>query len=220
MRIGLLFDTAYLALATNLLFTAACSPLVVVLLTTDPGRSWPLLALLAPLAGPALCGAFAVLSAYSNNGDNAVAGTFLRAWRASARRSLTLTAGASALLVVLAVDCRAAWGRPIGALVIPLLVVAMTLVVATTLLALVVLSERPGVRVRDAGRVSVYLAVRHWYLTAPSLAVLAVFEALLATRPAIALGLAAAPLLYVVWAGSRFSLNPVLSPTSLTRGHS
>ena len=58
MRIGLLFDTAYLALATNLLVTAACAPLVVLLLTTDPGRSWPLLALLAPLAGPALCGAF------------------------------------------------------------------------------------------------------------------------------------------------------------------
>jgi len=211
MRIGLLFDTAYLALATNLLVTAACAPLVVLLLTTDPGRSWPLLALLAPLAGPALCGAFAVLSAYSISRDIAVARTFLRVWRASARRSLALTAGASALLVVLAVDCRAAWSHPIGALVIPLLVVAMTLVVATTMLALVVLSERPGARVRDAGRVSLYLAVRHWYLTLPSLAVLAVFEALLATRPAIALGLAAAPLLYVVWANSRFTLRSALA---------
>ena len=220
MRIGLLFDTAYLALATNLLLTAACSPLVLVLLTTDPGRSWPLLALLAPLAGPALCGAFAVLSAYTIDRETAVARTFVRVWRASARPASTLTAGASALLVVLGVDCRAAWGRPVGALVIPLLVVAMTLVVAATMLALVVLSERPGARVRDAGRVSVYLAVRHWYLTLPSLAVLAVFEALLATRPAVALGLAAAPLLYVVWAGSRFSLNPVLSPQPLTRGHS
>jgi hypothetical protein len=63
--------------------------------------------------------------------------------------------------------------------------------------------------------------VRHWYLTLPSLAVLAIFEALLATRPAIALGLAAAPLLYVVWAGSRFSLNAVLlPPRPPTRGHS
>ncbi|WP_030436877.1 hypothetical protein [Actinoplanes subtropicus] len=216
MRIGLLFDTAYLALATNALLTAACSPLVVVLLSTDPGRSWPLLALLAPLAGPALCGAFAVLGAYPIGNDHGVAGTFVRVWRASARRSIALTAAASALLVVLAVDCRAAWGRPIGAVVIPPLVVAMALVVATTMLALVVLAERPSVRVRDAGRVSVYLAVRHWYLTLPSLAVLAVFEALLATRPAIALGLAAAPLLYVVWAGSRFSLNSVL----LAEGHS
>jgi len=79
------------------------------------------------------------------------------------------------------------------------------------MLALVVLAERPGARVRDAGRVSVYLAVRHWYLTLPSLAVLAVLEALLATRPAIALGLAAAPLLYVVWANSRFTLRSALA---------
>jgi uncharacterized membrane protein YesL len=220
VRIGPLFDTAYVALATNLLVTVACTPLVVVLLTTDPGRSWPLLALLAPLAGPALCGAFAVLGAYTTGAENAVARTFLRVWRTSARRSMTLTAGASALLVVLAVDGRAAWGHPVGALVIPVLAVAMTLVVATTMLALVVLSERPSARVRDACRVSLYLAVRHWYLTLPSLAVPAVFEALLATRPAIALGLATAPLLYVVWAGSRFSLNPVLTPQPLTRGHS
>src|SRR3954465_11261850 len=108
MRIGRLFDLAYVALATNLRVTGACAPLVVVLLTTDPGRSWPLLALLAPLAGPALCGAFAVLGAYTTGAENAVARTFLRVWRTSARRSMTLTAGASALLVVLAVDGRAA----------------------------------------------------------------------------------------------------------------
>src|SRR3954447_24575733 len=121
MRIGRLFDLAYVALATNLLVAVACAPLVVVLMTTDPGRSWPLLALLAPLAGPALCAAFAVLGAYPTGGDTAVARTFLRVWRASARRSLTLTAGTSALLVVLAVDGRAAWGHPAGALVIPVL---------------------------------------------------------------------------------------------------
>jgi uncharacterized membrane protein YesL len=221
MRIGLLFDTAYVALMTNALLTVACLPLVVLLFTTDPGKSWPLLALLAPLAGPALCGAFAVLSAYSQERSTDVARTFLRVWRASARGSVLLSGAAAALLVVLAVDCRAAWGRQVGALAIPVLAVAMTLTVATLLLALVVLAERPEVQVRDAARVSVYLAVRHWYLTLPSLAVLAVFEALLATRPAIALGLAAAPLLYVVWAGSRFSLNAVLlTPRPLTRGPS
>jgi uncharacterized membrane protein YesL len=159
-----------------------------------------------------LCGAFAVLS---DLGAGSPVRTFIRVWRASAPRALAVVGACSALVVVLAVDCRWALGHPAGVLAIPLLVVVMALAVATTLLALVVLSERPGVRVRDAARVSVYLAVRHWYLTLFSLAVLAVFQALLAERPALALGLAAAPLLYVVWAGSRFSLHPVL-----TKGHS
>jgi hypothetical protein len=40
--------------------------------------------------------------------------------------------------------------------------------------------------------------------------VLVLFEALLAARPAIAIGVAASPLLYIVWANSRFTLNPAL----------
>jgi uncharacterized membrane protein YesL len=205
------FETVYAGLMTNALLTLSCAPLVIVLMTTDPTRSWPLLALLAPLTGPALSGAFAVLAAHSAGLPATPARTFTRVWRSSARRAIPLVAAATAIVVVLAVDVRFAWGRQAGALVIPILVVAMILVVATTLLALVVLSERPSVRLRDACRVSVYLAVRNWYLTLFSLAVLGLLEALLSTRPAVALGLAAAPLLYMVWAGSRFSLNVVLS---------
>jgi uncharacterized membrane protein YesL len=213
--IGRIFGVVHAGLMTNALLTAACLPLVVLLATTDPARSWPLLALLSPLLGPALCGAFAVLSTF---GEGDVVRTFLRVWRASARRALAVVGACSALVVVLAVDCRWAFGRPVGALAIPLLVVAMALAVATTLLALVLLAERPDVRVRDAARISAYLAVRHWFLTLFSFAVIAVFQALLAERPALALGLAATPLLYLVWGGSRFSLNPVLTPVA-TKGH-
>ncbi|GAA0565018.1 hypothetical protein GCM10010172_55640 [Paractinoplanes ferrugineus] len=210
-RLGPLFELAYAGLMTNVLLTLACAPLVALLMTTDPARSWPLLAALTPLAGPALCGAFAVLAKHA---DGTPVRTFGRVWRASARRAVPLVAVAATTVVVLAVDLRYAWGRQVGALVIPMLVVAMILVSATTLLALVVLAERPAVRLRDACRVSLYLAVRHWYLTLFSLAVLGLLEALLSTRPAIALGLAAAPLLYVVWAGSRFSLNAAMPPAS------
>jgi len=216
---GAVAELAYLGLMTNVLLTAACLPVVVLLLTTDPARSWPLLALAAPLCAPGVSAAFAVLGAYSKNGSVSVVRTFVQAWRACARRALGLGAAASAALVVLGVDARAAWGRPVGAVALPVLVVAMILVVATTLLALVVLAERPAARLRDACRASVYLAVRHWALTLLSLMVLALFEALLATRPAVALGLAAAPLLYVIWAGSRFSLTPALG-RSPTRGPS
>ena len=69
-------------------------------------------------------------------------------------------------------------------------------------------------RLPDVLRGCLYLAVRRWYLTLVSLVVLALLEALLATRPAIALGLAAAPLLYVVWANSRYTLRVALEPAS------
>lgn len=210
--LGAVFDLVYVALMTNLLLVVSCLPLVAGLLTTDPARSWPLLALVAPLCAPGLCAAFAVLAAFSGERDNAVVRTFAAAWRASLRRASTLGALAAAALVIFGVDARAAWGHPVGAVAIPVLVTAMVLVSATSLLALVVIAERPAVRLRDALRACVYLALRRWYLTAFSLAVLALLEALIASRPAIAFGLAAAPLLYVVWANSRFTLREALGP--------
>lgn len=210
--LGAVFDLVYVGLMTNLLLVVSCLPLVAGLLATDPARSWPLLALVAPMCAPGLCAAFAVLSAFSGERSNTVLRTFATAWRASLRRATALGALATAALAVLGVDARAAWGHPVGAAAIPVLVTAMVLITATSLLALVVIAERPTVRLRDALRACVYLALRRWYLTAFSLAVLALLEALVASRPAIALGLAAAPLLYVVWANSRFTLREALGP--------
>jgi len=208
--LGAIFDMVYVALLTNLLLVLGCLPMVAGLLTTDPARSWPLLALVAPLCAPAVCAAFAVLAAYTAERNTDVLRTFATAWRRSLRRATALGALATGLLVVLGVDIRAAWGRPIGAAAIPVLVVGMVLVAAASLLALVVIAERPTVRLRDALRASLYLAVRHWYFTAFSFAVLALLYSLVASRPAIAFGLAAAPL-YVVWANSRFTLRAALA---------
>jgi uncharacterized membrane protein YesL len=212
--LGSVFDMVYVALMTNLLLVVSGLPLVAVLLTTDPARSWPLLAVVAPLCAPGLCAAFAVLAEFTGEQSTTVIRTFAAAWRGSLRRAATLGALTTATLVVLAVDARAAWGHPIGAAAIPVLVTAMVLVSATSLLALVVFAERPTVRLRDALRACLYLSLRRWYLTAFSMAVLALLEALVASRPAIALGLAAAPLLYLVWANSRFTLREALGPIS------
>jgi uncharacterized membrane protein YesL len=210
--LGTVFDMVYVALATNLLLVVSCLPLVAGLVATDPARSWPLLALAAPPCAPGLCAAFAVLCAFSSERGNMVVRTFAKAWRASLRRASALGALATAALVVLGADVRAAWGHPVGAAAIPLLVTAMALIAATSLLALVVIAERPTVRLRDALRACLYLGLRRWYLTGFSMAVLALLEALVASRPAIAFGLAAAPLLYVVWANSRFTLREALGP--------
>src|SRR5262245_17735719 len=205
-----LFDGVYVALMTNLLLVVGCLPLVAALFTTDATRSWPLYALLAPLCAPGLCGVFAVMSAYSAGRGGGVLGTFGRAWRATARPAMLWGAAASALLVVVGVDARAAWGHRAGALTLPLLATLGVLTVATGLLGLVVIAERPGARLRDVARACAYLAVRRWYLTGASLLVLALLAQLIAVRPAVGLGLAAAPLLYVVWANSRFSLRAAL----------
>ena len=61
--LGTVFDMVYVALMTNLLLVASCLPLVVGVLVTDPARSWPLLALVAPLCAPGVCAAFAVVLA-------------------------------------------------------------------------------------------------------------------------------------------------------------
>jgi len=208
-----ILHTVYGALMANLLLVVGCLPLVVGVIVTDPARSWPLLALLTPGCTPALVGVFAVLASLGDRpSDAGVLRTFGRAWRASWRRATGLGALAVGAVVVLGVDTRWAWGRQIGALVIPVLAVLIVLVLATALLALVVLAERPGVRLRDAVRACGYLAVRRWYLTLVSLTVLGLLVQLVALRPALALGLAAAPLLYLVWANSRYTLRPALDP--------
>ena len=208
------FGTVYVALMTNLLLVLACLPFVVGLVVTDPVRSWPLLALVAPLCAPALCAAFAVFAAFSAEGTTAVARTFARSWRSVARRALAIGALVSGAVVVLGVDARAAWQSRVGAVAIPVIAVLVVLILATGLLALVAVVERPRARVRDLLRAALYLAVRRWYLTAASLLVLGLLATLVAARPALGLGLAAAPLLYVVWANSRYALLPILEPAN------
>jgi uncharacterized membrane protein YesL len=208
----------YAALLSNLLLVIGCAPLVVGLLVTDPARSWPLLAMVAPLCAPALVGVFAVMTAFfgseRQSGPVTVLRTFASAWLASFRRATALGALATLALVVLGVDIAWAWGRTIGAAAIPVLVTLMVLTVATAILTLVVLAERPTVRLRDALRASFYLGVRRWYLTGVSLVVLLLLVQVVAQRPALGLGLVATPLLYVVWAGSRYSLRPALDPSA------
>ena len=203
-------NTLYAALLSNLLLVFGCAPLVLGLLVTDPARTWPLLALVAPLCAPALVGVFAVMASAGRGGPTSVLTTFARAWRASLGRGVAVGGMAVLAVVVLGVDIAWAWGRTIGAAAIPVLATLIVLVVSSAMLALVVLAERPDVRLRDLTRASLYLAVRRWYLTAVSLAVLVLLVQVIAVRPAIGLGLVASPLLYVVWAGSRYSLRPAM----------
>ena len=204
-----ILGVVYLGLAVNFLVLVAAAPLVVLLMTTDPVHSWPLLALAAPLAAPALTGAF---TAFRENaaGETQVARAFWRGWKATWRKAMLLGLAGTALLVVLLVDVRAVAETPASVVVVPVLGILTLLTVATGVVGLGALAEVPAARMRDAVRAALYLGIRRWYLTALSFAVLGVQAALFTTMPAIAIGLTAAPALYVVWANSRYALRPVL----------
>lgn len=204
-----ILGVVYLGLMANLLVLIAAAPLVVLLITTDPALSWPLLALAAPLAAPALTGAFTAFREFGR-GEPQVVRSFLRGWKATWRKGMLIGAAAAASVVVLLVDVRAVAALPASVVVVPVLALLAVIAVATALVALVALAEAPQARLRDILKAALYLSVRRWYLTVLSFAVLGVQSALFTTMPAIAIGLTCAPALYVAWANSRYTLRPVL----------
>jgi uncharacterized membrane protein YesL len=203
------FGVVYLALMTNLLLVVACLPLVVLLVTTDPAHSWPLLAIAAALAAPALTAAFTVFREHQRGGLSVIR-AFVSGIRSTWRKALSIGALAGGLLVVLLVDVRAVAASTIGVVAVPILLLLSVTVVGVGLVSLVALAEVPSARLRDVLRASLYLAVRRGHLTAISLAVLTMQAVAFTAAPALALGLTAAPALYLVWANSRYSLRPVL----------
>lgn len=200
-----------LGLVTNALLVLGCLPLVLLLITTDPAYSWPLLVIAAPLCAPSITAAFRVFGTHGTGGPG-LARAFLSGWRATWRHSMAVGACAVGALLVLIVDVRALSSSLIGVLVVPLLAVLAVVVVSVAMVAMVAISEAPRARLRDVIRASGYLALRRWHLTALSLVVLGVYVAAFVNMPAIALGVIAAPALFLVFSNARFTLRPVLTP--------
>lgn len=200
----------YLALITNVLLVISCLPLVLLLITTDPARSWPLLAAVAPFCAPGVSAAFATFREFSRNGVTP-ARAFVAGWLATWRRAFQLGALVTAIVVVLIVDVRFFADSSIGVAVVPVLAVLTVMVIAVALVSLAALADAPKARLKDVIRASLYLSVRRWYLTIVSLLVIGTQVALFASMPAIALGLTMAPALYFAWANSRYTLRPVLT---------
>lgn len=204
----LVFGTVYTGLMTNLLLAVVCLPLVLLVALTDPAETWPYVALLAPLLGPALAAAFAVFGAFSSNGSTEVVRTFARAWRRYVGRGLAIGALATGAVVVAAVDVAFFWGRAAGAVAIPVLVSLALGAVLTAVLALAAVPDLPGARLREVLLAAVVLGARRWYLSAGALLVLGLLVSVVAARPMVGLGFAAAPLLYAIWGICRFTLRP------------
>lgn len=212
---GAVIGVAYLGLMTNMLLVVTASPLVVLLMTSDPAASWPLLAIAAPICAPALTAAFTVFRDHKRGGT-AVVRSFLAAWRATWRKAMTLGAIVTAVIVVVLVDVRFFATGPMSVVVVPALAIVALVAAAVALVGLVAIAEEPSARLRVVLKASLYLAVRRWYLTVVSLILLALQFALFTTVPAIALGVSMAPALYLAWANSRYTLAPVLHTDEVT----
>src|SRR6476620_4519423 len=89
----------YLGLIVNLLLLVSCLPFVVLLVTTDPMLSWPLLALTAPLCAPGVAAAFRAFKEHAESGLGPI-----RAFRAGIRdtwrRALAIGAVVVAVVTV------------------------------------------------------------------------------------------------------------------------
>lgn len=208
--LSLAFGVTYLGLMTNAMLAVACLPLVLLLVATDPAQTWPLLAGFSPLAAPALAAAFTVFRRYSNDGSTDVVRGFWRAWWATARRALPLGVAASVLLVVLVLDIRVLNATGYVALAVPLFVVMMLLLIVLLPVVLTGIAEAPETRLRDVFAIAVVLGVRRWYLCLFSLIILGSLAAFFVIKPALAIGVAAGPLLYAVWANARYTLTPAI----------
>lgn len=213
----LVTDTVWAALATNLLLTVGSLPFVVLLLTTDPRSSWPALVVTAVLAAPALTAAFGVFGTVGTGPRHGPVRTFLAAYRRTLGRSLALGALVAGAVTVLVVDVVVLLGTTAGAVTVPLLGVLTLLACATGLVAAVALPDHSDVRLRTILRASLWTAVRRWYLTVPSLVVVAMLAAAFTLQPALALGALAAPLLYAAWGGARHALHVSLTAAAPRR---
>src|SRR5690625_3500869 len=97
------FGTAFLAMGVNALLIVACLPFLVLLVTTDPSLSWPLLTLTGALCAPGLAASFSVFRAHKG-GENRVVVPFITALRTTWRKALAIGFAVAALGVVAIVD--------------------------------------------------------------------------------------------------------------------
>lgn len=203
----------YLGLMANVLLAVGCAPFLVLLMTTDPALSWPLLALAAPLTAPVLAALFRAFREHSGAGHGPIR-AFLTGMRDKWRRALALGAIVSVVLVLVVVDVRFLSDSTVAVFTVPLLAVVALLTVNTALISLVAVAEVPEARLRDVVKAALYLGLRRWYLSAISLVALIVQGGVFASAPAIGIGITASAAFYLAWTNARYTLRPVLDQTA------
>ncbi|MFC4014303.1 hypothetical protein ACFOY2_44260 [Nonomuraea purpurea] len=202
------FEALYAGLTTNLALTLSCAPLLAALaIVRDPPASWPFFAVVSLVCAPALAGAF---GAFAAPGSGRAWRAFWGAYRRAAPRALAVWAAGVVAVGVLAVDALALAGTAWGPALVPFFCTAAALVVAVVVALLALLAEPGSGALLPLVRPCLYLVARRWYLAAANLVVLGLAVAVVLARPVAGLLVVCAPLLYAVWATTRFILAPLL----------
>jgi uncharacterized membrane protein YesL len=200
--------TVYLLLAVSWLWLLVQAPAVGLLWLTDLSRSWLLLAGLASLMAPATAAAFVVFASFSQ-GDVAIAGGFIKAWRQQFKRSWPLGLAYAGVAVVLGAEWWAVAHFGWAQLALVPLLLASALVLASVPISCQLLVAAPQLRRRQVVKVAVAVAVRRWFFSLLNLAAMAVAGIAVSAQPVLALLLLPAPLLYLLWASARHLLTPI-----------
>ena len=201
--LGGIFNAVYVGIVVNVCLALTCAPVWVLATLIPLQESWPWVVLSGILMAPALAGVYAVFRAYSLDGSVAPFRTYFLTWAQSWPRVFLPGLGMTALFLVIGLDfvVMAGWG--LGLVALPVAVMLVALCLATACVAWVGLAARPDLTRWGVVRGSLYLAVRSpgWSLVA--LTALAVGAGAVWVQPLIGVGLAASPVLYVVWLSSR-----------------
>lgn len=207
-------NTAYTFLLVNMLMTATCWPVILLVTVTDLGVTWLWLAILLPITGFATLGAF---EAFHQLAEGQPLRAYLHGCLGQSLRLLPIALSCGGAAVILAVDVAAT--REVRLLAVGIGPVLALILVAVAALGplCVILLERPDLSRRSAARAALQLTLANPGWAAVSVMAVAVLGVMILVQPVLACGVAASPCLYIVWSGSRRVVSPALPASSPDR---
>ena len=220
------------ALRLNIVLAAGALPLVLLLLlAADPFSAPPALLAAVHLAMPVITVAFCAFrdspafraglvareaagrdSWWRSYPEQSLLRPALHVLRRTGLRTLGVTAPPMALALILVVDARWALGHAVGFVLAPAFLLGAALALLTAFNVAALISERAEAPWHVMLRIAAFGALRSWPLSLLSLAVMAIAVMGLIWQPLLCWMLASSLVLYVIWAGSRWSILPTVRP--------
>ena len=200
-----IFGIVYLALMVNLMLIVSNTPLLVALaIVKDPLSFWPFFLVLSLTIAPSLAGAFSSFEGHEVTGDLTPIRAFIAGYRRSFARAQLVGVAVAVVVAVVVVDVYAVAGTALSPLLFPLLGVFLLLSLATAVNLLVGITSFPDARFGALAKASVFLAVRGWYFSLATLALLGLLVFAVSSRPLVGAVVAPGFLLFVIWNNNRY----------------
>lgn len=228
-------QTIYVMLAVSLCVCMGFLPLEVLALCTHDVRAYPAFLAVAVLCSPALAAPFAVCRDHpalqvraraahtgartpawfarpyvAADRDAAVFLPFLRAWRSLWRRACLVSAVYALAAGVVMCDVQWCSGTPMGALMLPVAMVAGVLAVPAYAASLALVVEYPRATLRAVLRNGVVLSVRRGLASVPTLLVAAAYTAMAVRAPWLVVPLGTGVVAMVAWSDAHWQTLPLL----------